>query len=124
MTRNRILIVEDEGIIAEDLRQTLTARGYDVIGISVSGKDAIRQSCAGRPELISMDVRLRGDMDGIETDQQIKRNLDVPIIFVTSNCDNETIQRAKAVSPWFLCKPLNEMEFMKTMVKALVREGV
>ncbi len=85
MTCAKILIVEDEILIAEDLRFTLQRLGYQVVGIASSGTEAMRKAGELHPDLVLMDVRLQGGMDGVETARQIRRGADIPMIYVTAH---------------------------------------
>ena len=82
--RHRILIVEDEQLVAADLEDKLTRLGYDVVGMAASGPDALRLASEEDPELVLMDVRLQGSMDGIETAKRLKNITLAPVIFVTA----------------------------------------
>ncbi|HSY23071.1 MAG TPA: response regulator [Polyangiaceae bacterium] len=123
--RARVWVVEDERIIARDLARTLTELGYQVAGISGSGEDAIRQVRADPPELVLMDVRLAGELDGIETAKAIKREHDVPIIFLTAHSDDETLSRASAAAPLaYLVKPFNGVDLKCSIELALRRHEI
>jgi PAS domain S-box-containing protein len=123
--RARIWVVEDERIIARDLARTLTELGYQVAGISGSGEDAIRQVRADPPELVLMDVRLAGELDGIETAKAIKCERDVPIIFLTAHSDDETLSRASAAAPLaYLVKPFNGVDLKCSIELALRRHEI
>ena len=112
----RILIVEDQRLIAADLENTLRKLGYVVVGNVSSGEDAISTSDQVRPELVLMDVRLRGDMDGIHAAQIIRDQFNVPVVFLTAYADEETILRAKKTTPYgYLVKPFNERELRATI---------
>lgn len=104
--RVRVMVVEDEGIVALDLVTTLRRLGYDVDNAVASGEEAI--VCAGqqRPDLVLMDIRLAGKLDGIAAAEAITHSLDVPIVFLTAHSDDDTLRRAKAVEPYsYLVKP-------------------
>ena len=104
----RILIVEDERLIALDLQRRLTQLGYTVVGNVAAGAQAITAACQLQPDLILMDIRLQGDMDGIDAALQIQADRLVPIIYLTAYVDESTVQRAQATSPWgFLRKPFH-----------------
>ena len=104
----RILIVEDERLIALDLQRRLTQLGYTVVGNVAAGAQAITAACQLRPDLILMDIRLQGHMDGIDAALQIQADRLVPIIYLTAYVDESTVQRAQATSPWgFLRKPFH-----------------
>ena len=104
----RILIVEDERLIALDLQRRLTQLGYTVVGNVAAGAQAITAAFQLRPDLVLMDIRLQGEMDGIDAALQIQADRSVPIIYLTAYVDESTIQRAQATSPWgFLRKPFH-----------------
>jgi PAS domain S-box-containing protein len=112
MTVNpRILIVEDEGLIALDLSRRLPKLGYEVCGMAVTGAEAVAQAIALRPDLVLMDICLRGPMDGIAAADQIRAQIDVPIVYLTANSDELTLRRAKLSRPAsYLLKPFKERE--------------
>jgi len=120
MTKERILVVEDEVLVAEELREDLEELGYSVAGVVGSGESAVRAVSENRPDLILMDVRLEGDVDGIEAARQIQAKFDVPIIYLTAYSDQETLKRAAATSPAaYLIKPFNERELEANIALAL-----
>jgi CheY-like chemotaxis protein len=103
-----ILIVEDERLIALDLQRRLTQLGYRVVGNVASGPQAITAAYQLQPDLVLMDIRLQGEMDGIEAAFHIQTERPTPIIYLTAYVDDSTIQRAQATSPWgFLRKPFH-----------------
>src|SRR3954452_25052783 len=105
----RILIVEDETIVAMDLAATLRRLQYTVAGMVGSGAAAIEAAAFHKPDLILMDIRLKGPMDGIEAAAVIQKQLGTPIVFLTAHGDADTVQRAKAASPYgYLVKPFDE----------------
>jgi PAS domain S-box-containing protein len=107
----RILIVEDERIVAMDLAGTLTELGYSVAGMAARGEDAIEQAKRLKPSLILMDVRLAGKMDGIQAAQSIREDRDVPVVYLTAHSDNETLQRAaNTAASGYLVKPFKSPE--------------
>jgi diguanylate cyclase (GGDEF)-like protein len=104
-----ILLVEDEGVIARDLEDTLTRLGYRVSGIASEGAEAIEMARELHPQLVVMDVSLRGDVDGIEAACAIQEDAPVPVIFLTGHSDTETLQRAVMTGPLgYLIKPFQE----------------
>lgn len=115
MTTNRrtgalsILVVEDEAIIAEDLRMSLQNLGYQVAGVASSYEDAMEMVKARAPDFIMMDIILDGPRDGISLAADIRQEFDIPFIFLTSHADKATVDRAKAVQPsGYLLKPFEE----------------
>jgi len=109
MQNTRILIVEDEGIQAMNTKLTLLRMGYEVLPIAISGKSAVELAEKHRPDLILMDIRLRGKMDGVEAAGIIRKNLTVPIIFISAYVDEQTTERYRKTQPVaFLEKPVDE----------------
>ena len=112
----RILVVEDQRLIAADIENTLKKLGYVVVGNVASGEDAISKSEQVRPELVLMDVRLRGEMDGIQAAEIIRDRFNLPVVYLTAYADEETILRAKKTTPFgYLVKPFNERELRATI---------
>jgi two-component system, cell cycle sensor histidine kinase and response regulator CckA len=102
----RILIVEDERLIAIDLQRRLTRLGYTVVALAASGVDAIQMALTLRPDVVLMDVRLQGGMDGVEAARRIRASGAIPVVFMTAYVDEETTQRIRDTSPWgYLHKP-------------------
>jgi DNA-binding NarL/FixJ family response regulator/anti-sigma regulatory factor (Ser/Thr protein kinase) len=107
----RILIVEDEFVVAEDLAAMLMELGYDVAGRAAEGGKAIAMACDLRPDLVLMDIRLRGLMDGIEATQKIRQACDIPVVFLTAHSDSRTLERAQVTEPFgYILKPFNRRE--------------
>lgn len=116
MTIKKILIVEDESIIAVATMRKLLKLGYDVVGITANGRDAIRAAVLHRPDLVLMDIHIDGDFDGIDTARIIAVNPGCRILFFTSERDMEVLERARTVdSLGILFKPLNVREFNKAV---------
>lgn len=108
LMRTKILIVEDESITAMDLENILQRLGYEVVGISSRGDEAIQNVDKLRPDLVLMDITLKGDMDGIEATWKIQTHFDIPVIYLTAYSDFNTLKRAKSTKPYgFLTKPVN-----------------
>lgn len=106
-----ILLVEDEGIVAHDLEETLTRLGYRVSGIASEGAQAVRMAQELQPELVVMDVSLRGEIDGIQAARLIQERACVPVIFLTGHSDPATLQRAVMTGPLgYIVKPFQEVE--------------
>ncbi|MCE5214542.1 MAG: PAS domain S-box protein, partial [Methanobacterium sp.] len=106
--KSKILIIEDELIEAMSFEQSLKSVGFDVIGISSTGEDALTKVADLKPDLVLMDIILKGDMDGIETAAKINENYDIPIVYLTAHPEDSTVERAKQTSPYgYLIKPVN-----------------
>ncbi len=119
-TKHRILIVEDEMIIAADLSMQLTDIGYEVIGIQTKAEDAINTLSINKPDLVLMDINLAGTMDGIEAAKHILENFQIPVIFITSNTDDASFQRALEAKPYaFVTKPFQIDKLARNLKIAL-----
>lgn len=111
MVNSNILIVEDDFIVAIDLKQHLEKMGYNVLDITDNGKDAIHQTEEKHPDLILMDISLKGDMDGIDAAKQIHDLYDVPLIYLTGYFDDKTFKRANMAEPCgYIVKPFEDRE--------------
>ncbi len=122
MSKERILIVEDEQIVAEDLKRILEGLGYEVVGKAASGEAAIAQVEKTRPQMVLMDIRLEGKMDGIEVAEYIYTHYDIPVSYLTAYADKTTLERAKATLPFgYILKPFEERHLETTIELALFR---
>jgi PAS domain S-box-containing protein len=120
MEKTKILVVEDEAIVAMDIENRVSLLGYDIVGIAAKGEDAIALSRTFRPELILMDIRLQGDMDGISAADIIRKEYRIPIVFLTAFAEDNTLERAKSVEPYgYLLKPFEDRE-LKVMIEMAV----
>jgi len=118
----RILLVEDEAIVARDLAQRLQGLGYEVTGTAASGAEALALAQRTHPSLVFMDITIQGPIDGVETAHQLSRRMDVPIVFLTAHTDTGTIQRAKKARAYgYLIKPFEERELITTIEMAVGR---
>ncbi len=107
----RLLVVEDQAIIALDLKNRLTSLGYAVVATAAYGEVAIEQARALRPDLILMDIRLKGELDGIQAAECIRAELDLPIIYLTAHSDEQTLARARLTEPYgYILKPFEDRE--------------
>jgi PAS domain S-box-containing protein len=118
----RIFLVEDQRLIAADLENTLKKLGYQVAGYAASGEEAIEMTRLAPPDLVLMDIRLRGDMDGIQAASAILEHSDIPIVYLTAYADEETILRAKITAPFgYVVKPFNQRELRAAIEIALYK---
>ncbi|HID74348.1 MAG TPA: response regulator, partial [Thermoplasmata archaeon] len=118
--RTRVMIVEDERIVAEDIRRTLLGLGYEVNGVAATGDRALEMVDAARPDLVLMDIRLKGGMDGLTAAEEIRHRHGVPVVFLTAYADDDTIRRAKASGPYgYVIKPFEARELHSTIQMAL-----
>ena len=122
---SKVLIVEDEMIISMEIKQKLFGMGYTVVGQAITGESAIQKAGETKPDIILMDIRLKGDMDGITAAKRIIELYDYPIIFLTAHSDKATLERAIAVSPsGYLLKPFKERELMTNIEMSLHKHRV
>ncbi len=120
MTERRVLIVEDEMIVALELKETLKKLGYTVVAAVDNGYDAIKKTGRLQPDVVLMDIRIRGDMDGIETAERLLSLYDVPVIYLTAHSDNETLRKAINTTPaGYLVKPVNERALYSNIEMAI-----
>jgi len=106
----KVLIVEDEFIEATDLKRRLEKLGYSVVGMTANGEDAVKKAEELYPNLILMDIILKGRMNGIETAKRITDNHDIPIIYLTAYFDGKTLEKAKKTAPYgYVVKPYEDM---------------
>jgi PAS domain S-box-containing protein len=120
-----LFIVEDEQIVAEDLKETLKDLGFTVAGIEKSGEVAIERVSEIHPDLVLMDIHLAGKMDGIETAGQIRSRFNIPVIYLTAYADKELIERAKFTEPYgYILKPYIERELNSVIEMALYKHSV
>lgn len=117
----RILVVEDEGIIAADLEESLTEHGYEVVAVCRNGEDAIQAAKKFRPDLVLMDINLAGEMDGTAAARHISKGSDVAIVYLTAFADPRTFDAAQEAGPYgYLVKPF-EVETLRTTVETALR---
>ncbi|MEM7580563.1 MAG: ATP-binding protein [Mastigocoleus sp.] len=125
MNYTKILIVEDEQIIAEDIRETLEDIGYQVVGTVSTGEDAIPLAASSRPHLVLMDILLAGEMDGIEASKHIQSHFNIPVVYLTANADKVTLKRVKETHPFgYVLKPFDDKILATTIDIALSRHEV
>jgi CheY-like chemotaxis protein len=118
----RVMIVEDEAVVALHLRQELNRLGYTVAGTATAGEQALKMIEEVFPDVILMDIHIQGEMDGIETASRIPRYLHVPVIFLTAYSEDVTLKRAGDTHPYgYLIKPFLDRELHATIKMALVR---
>jgi two-component system, response regulator PdtaR len=122
MSGTSIFIVEDELIVADDIRLTLENLGYTVAGISRTGETAVSQMPGHKPDLVLMDIQLAGTMDGIETADWIRTHLGIPVIFLTAHADDTNLGRAKVTEPYgYIVKPFDERELHSSIEMAIYK---
>jgi signal transduction histidine kinase len=122
MSTARVLIVEDESIIALDIQTSLQSAGYQVVSIAATAEEALDDTANLQPDLVLMDIRLHGEMDGVETAEQIRQKWRLPVVFLTAHADENTLSRAKKSQPFgYILKPFEDRELVTTIEIALSR---
>ncbi|MBN8547861.1 MAG: response regulator [Deltaproteobacteria bacterium] len=122
--KRKIYIVEDDPLICLDVRQALTDFGYEVVGATDTGEDAIQNIPPLKPDFVLMDISLKGKIDGIEAASHIGKQLEVPIVFLTGLTDEATLQRAKLTLPYgYLIKPFDPSELRSAIELGLYRHS-
>lgn len=122
MSKIKILIVEDESIVAMDIKHRAEGLGYQVIGVTPSGEEALEMVRENPPNLILMDIVLKGKIDGIETAQRIHDTYDIPVLYLTAYSDEETLKRAKITEPFgYIIKPFEDRELHSSVEIAIYK---
>ena len=124
-TPARVLICEDELLVADDLKQRLIDMGYDVVATVASGPEAVQLAGEQRPDLVLMDVRLQGDMDGIQAAERIRAGSGIPVVYLTAYADDDTLKRAKITQPFgYILKPFEVRELRTAIEMALYQHDM
>jgi DNA-binding LytR/AlgR family response regulator len=122
MSKTNVLVVEDESIVAKDIQQSLTKLGYNVIGTASTGEKAILLAEEFIPDIVLMDIMLKGGMNGIDTAAEIKEKLSIPVIFLTAYADEGTLAKAKVTEPYgYIIKPFKEIDLHTSIEMALYK---
>ncbi|BAC89709.1 response regulator [Gloeobacter violaceus] len=122
MRKLNIMVVEDERIVARDVQKILEAMGHTVLASVSSAEEAIQKIVRAQPDLVLMDIRLQGEMDGVEAAGRIRRQFGVPVIYLTAYADEETVRRAQPTEPFgFIVKPFEAVELRTVITMAMQR---
>jgi DNA-binding LytR/AlgR family response regulator len=124
MAKTSVLVVEDESIVAKDIQQSLIKLGYNVVGTASTGEKALALANELRPDIILMDIMLKGPMSGIDTAAEIKKDLSIPVIFLTAYADESTLSKAKVTEPFgYIIKPFKEIDLHTSIEMALYKHS-
>ncbi|MBW4257283.1 MULTISPECIES: methanogen output domain 1-containing protein [Methanobacterium] len=124
MTESRILVVEDEAIVAMGIKQKLEDLGHQVVDVVFTGENAVETALKMEPDLILMDIVLKGNMDGIEAAAKIRNQLDIPVIYLTAYSDEEVLERARMTEPYgYIIKPFKKSELNANIEMALYKHA-
>jgi signal transduction histidine kinase len=121
----KVLVVEDEVIVAQDIAGRLKKLGYTVTATVASGEEAIEKATENRPDIVLMDIVIKGDMDGVAAAQQIRTKINVPTVFLTAYADEKTLERAKITNPFgYIIKPFQQQDLRVAIEIALQRHEI
>lgn len=124
MSKINVLVVEDESIVSKDIQHSLKKLGYNVVGASSTGEKAIELAGEERPDIVLMDIMLKGEMNGIEAAEKIKELYSIPIVFLTAYADESTLSKAKITEPYgYILKPFKEIDLHTTIEMAVYKHG-
>jgi two-component system, cell cycle sensor histidine kinase and response regulator CckA len=122
MGRPQIMVVEDESIVAEDMKAMLEGFGYTVPTVAFSGEEAVKKAFDTPPDLVLMDIVLKGQMSGVEAVERIRSRCNIPVVYVTAYADEKTVRRAKATEPYgYILKPFDARELQTAIEIALYK---
>ncbi|MGB1102908.1 MAG: response regulator [Crocinitomicaceae bacterium] len=122
MAKTNVLLVEDESIVSKDIQHSLKKLGYNVVGAASTGEKAFELAVSTKPDIILMDIMLKGDINGIQTAEQVKEELNIPVIFLTAYTDEATLSKAKVTEPYgYIIKPFKEVDLHTSIEMALYK---
>lgn len=122
MSKANILVVEDESIVSKDIQLSLKKLGYNVIGSATTGAKAIELALELQPDIILMDIMLKGDINGIRATKRIQTRVNIPVIYLTAYADENTLERAKVTQPYgYIIKPFKEIDLQTSIEMALYK---
>jgi CheY-like chemotaxis protein len=120
MSKKNILVVEDEAIVSKDIQQSLKKLGYNIVGSAATGEKAVELAKETKPDLVLMDIMLKGEMSGIDAAEKIRETLNVPVIYLTAYADENTLAKAKVTEPYgYIIKPFKEVDLHTSIEMAL-----
>lgn len=124
MNSIKVLVVEDESIVSKDIQNSLVILGYTVVGSAATGERAIELANEVKPDIVLMDIMLKGTMNGIEAADNIRKNLRIPIIFLTAYTDDATLSKAKITEPFgYIIKPFKEIDLHTNIEMAIYKHA-
>ncbi len=124
MLRTNVLVVEDENIVSKDIQHSLKKLGYNVVGAAATGEKALALAHEELPDIVLMDIRLKGNMNGIEAASKIKADLKIPVIYLTAYADEATLTKAKVTEPYgYIIKPFKEIDIHTSIEMALYKHA-
>ncbi|MBK6753742.1 MAG: response regulator [Flavobacteriales bacterium] len=122
MAQTNVLVVEDESIVSKDIQHSLKKLGYNVVGAASTGEQAVKLAVDTQPDIILMDIMLKGEMNGIEAATQIRQETNIPVIFLTAYADESTLSKAKVTQPYgYIIKPFKDIDIHTSIEMALYK---
>jgi DNA-binding LytR/AlgR family response regulator len=122
MAKTNVLVVEDESIVSKDIQHSLKKLGYNVVGAASTGERAFELASSEKPDIILMDIMLKGDVNGIEVASRVKEELQIPVIYLTAYADESTLEKAKVTEPYgYIIKPFKEVDLHTSIEMALYK---
>lgn len=122
MAKTNVLVVEDESIVSKDIQYSLKKLGYNVVGAASTGEKAFELASTKNPDIILMDIMLKGDINGIQTAERVKKELNIPVIYLTAYADEATLAKAKVTEPYgYIIKPFKEVDLHTSIEMALYK---
>lgn len=124
MSKTNIFIVEDENIVAKDIQNSLKKIGYNVVGMASTGESAVEKIKETQPDLVLMDIMLKGEMNGIQASDIVRNEFQIPVIFLTAYADESTLAKAKITEPYgYIIKPFKEIDLHTSIEMALYKHS-
>ena len=124
MSKINILVVEDESIVSKDIQSCLNKLGYNVVAACNSGEEAVLSAATHKPDLVLMDIMLKGNISGIDAAEKIKREFDIPVIYLTAYADENTLSKAKHTEPFgYILKPFKEIDLHSNIEMAVYKHA-
>lgn len=122
MAKTNVLVVEDESIVSKDIQHSLKKLGYNVVGSSSTGEKAIELALDLKPDVVLMDIMLKGKLTGIDASEQIRKSLNIPVIYLTAYADEATLEKAKVTEPHgYIIKPFKEIDIHTSIEMAIYK---
>jgi two-component system, LytTR family, response regulator LytT len=124
MAKVNVLVVEDESIVSKDIQHSLKKLGYHIVGSAATGEKAVELAGSEHPDIVLMDIMLKGDMSGIDAALEIKNKFAIPVIFLTAYADESTLAKAKVTEPYgYVLKPFKEIDLHTTIEMAIYKHS-
>lgn len=122
MSKTNVLVVEDESIVSKDIQHSLKKLGYNVVGAASTGEKAVELALETKPDIVLMDIMLKGEMNGIQAADEIRSKINIPVIYLTAYADEGTLSRAKVTEPYgYIIKPFKEIDIHTSIEMAIYK---